>query len=174
MGTIVFNITGLPRSRCENFRSVATIENGELLQSKLEKFAILKYKKKDEEIAVTLNKHMQTCGKIMYETGISNVYVVLIEDGEEFLDNKKLQISEYTDNTIYEAELRGALNSLELSTDALYRDINFRICQLQRQQIITSQAMLQQQMEVLRDRKGRTLYSHTSGEIVEVHKLKRY
>ena len=45
-GTIVFNITGLPRSRCENFRSVATIENAELLQSKLEKFAILRYKKK--------------------------------------------------------------------------------------------------------------------------------
>ena len=124
-GTIVFNITGLPRSRCENFRSIATIENGKILQSKLEKFAILRYKKNGEEVAVTLNKHIQTCGKIMYETGISSVYVVLIEDGEKFLDNKKLQISEYTDNTIYEAELRGALNSLELSTDALYRDINF-------------------------------------------------
>ena len=46
VGTIVFNITGLPRSRCENFRSVATIENGELLQSKLEKFAILRYREK--------------------------------------------------------------------------------------------------------------------------------
>ena len=101
------------------------------------------------------------------------MYMVLIENGEKFLDNKKLQISEYTDNTIYEAELRGALNSLELSTDALYRDINFRICQLQRQQIITSQAMLQQQMEVLKDSKGRTLYSHTSGEIVEVHKCRK-
>ena len=93
----------------------------------------MKYKKKGEEVAVTLNKHIQTCGKTMYVTGISNVYVVLIEDGEEFLDNKKLQISEYTTDTIYEAEFRGALNSLELSTDALYRDINYRICQLQRQ-----------------------------------------
>ena len=45
-GTIVFNITGLPRSRCKSFRSIAIIENGEILQSKLEKFAILKYKKK--------------------------------------------------------------------------------------------------------------------------------
>ena len=39
----------------------------------------------------------------MYETGISNVLVVLLDDKEEFLDNKKLQISEYSDNTIYEA-----------------------------------------------------------------------
>ena len=100
---------------------------------------------------MTLNKHIQTCGKKMYETGISNVYVVLLEDEEKFLDNKKLQISEYTTDTVYEAELRGALNSLELSTDALYKDINYRICLLQRQQILTSQAMLQQQMEVLRD-----------------------
>ena len=64
----------------------------------------------------------------MYETGIPNVYVVLIKDGEEFLDNEKLEITEYEESTIYKAELRGALNSLELSTDALYRDINFRIC----------------------------------------------
>ena len=140
----------------------------------MEKFAILKYKKKDEEVAVTLNKHIQTCGKTMYETGISNVFVVLIADEEKFLDNKKLQISEYTTDVIYEAELRGALNSLELSTDALYKDINYRICELQRQQILTSQAMLQQQMEVLRDKKGRNLYSHTSGEIVEVHKCRKY
>ena len=33
--------------------------------------------------------------------------------------------------------------------------------------------MLQQQMEVLKDSKGRTLYSHTSGEIVEVHKCRK-
>ena len=42
----------------------------------------------------------------MYETGIPNVYVVLIEDGEEFLDNEKLKITEYEESTIYEAELR--------------------------------------------------------------------
>ena len=101
------------------------------------------------------------------------MYVVLIEDSKEFLDNEKVKFTEYEESTIYEAELRGALNSLELSTDALYRDINFRICQLQRQQIITSQAMLQQQMEVLKDSKSRTLYSHTSGEVVIVHKCKK-
>merc|ERR1711873_369518 len=66
VGTIVMNITRLPRSRCETFRSIATIENGELLHSKLEKFAILRYKKKDEVVAVTINKNIQTCGKIMY------------------------------------------------------------------------------------------------------------
>ena len=48
----------------------------------------------------------------MYKTGISNVYVVLIEDGEEFLDNKKLQISEYSDDTIYEAENAAACNGV--------------------------------------------------------------
>ena len=85
------NITGLPRSRCETFRSIATIENGELLQSKLEKFAILRYMKEDEVVAVTLNKNIQTCGEIMYETGISNVYVVLIRDGGEFLNNTKTE-----------------------------------------------------------------------------------
>ena len=33
------------------------------------------------------------------------------------MDNEKLKFTEYEESTIYEAELRGALNSLELSTD---------------------------------------------------------
>merc|ERR1711893_124164 len=96
-----------------------------------------------------------------------------VEENEEYLENQKLAISEYNTDVIYEAELRAALNSLELSTDNLYRNINYRICLLQRQQILTTQSMLQHQMETLRDKKGRTLYSHTSGEVVEIHKCKK-
>ena len=150
-GTVVFNISGLPRNQCETFRSISKIDNGEILQSKFEKFAILKYKKGEDEVAVTLNKNTQICGKQMFETKIKNVFVVLVEEHEEFLDNKKLAISEYNTDTIYEAELRAALNSLELSTDNLYRDINFRICLLQRQQILMMQSMLQHQLETVRD-----------------------
>ena len=72
-GTVVFNITGIPRSRCESFRSIAKVTYGELLQSKLEKLAILKYRKEDEEVAVTLNKHTQICGRKMFEKGIKDV-----------------------------------------------------------------------------------------------------
>ena len=62
---------------------------------------------------------------------------------------------------------------MELSTDAIYKDVNYRICLLQRQQILTTQSMLQHQIETLRDEKGRTLYSHTSGEVAEIHKCKK-
>ena len=67
-------------------------------------------------MAITLNKNVKTCGKTLYESGIVNVYVVLIGEHEEFLDNEKLKVTEYEESTIYEAQLRGALNSLELST----------------------------------------------------------
>ena len=95
---------------------------------------------------------------------------MLIEEDEQFLENKKLKAMEYIEGIIYEAELRGAMNSLELSTDELYKDINFRICDIQRQQIITSQAMLRENMEILKDNKGRTLYGHVTGEAVIIHK----
>ena len=123
----------------------------------MERFAIYKYEKDEEQVAITLNQNIQTCGRVLYQTGIPDVNVVLIEDGEEFLENEKLKLTEYEEGTIFEAELRGAMNSLELSTDALYKDRNYRICEVQRQQIITSQAMLRQNMEVLKDSKGRTL-----------------
>ena len=107
-GTVVFNISGLPRNKCETFRSISRIDNGEILQSKLEKFAILKYQKGEDDVAITLNKNTRICGKRMFETKIKNVFVVLVEENEEYLDNKKLAISEYNTDTIYEAELRAA------------------------------------------------------------------
>ena len=52
----------------------------------------------------------------------------------------------------------------------LYKDINFRICQAQQQQIITSQALLRKNLETLRDEKGRTLFGHVTGEAAIIHK----
>ena len=77
---------------------------------------------------------------------------------------------EFEEGVIFEAELRGAMNSLKLSTDELYKDINFRICEVQRQQIIISQEMLRENMEILKDNKGRTLHGHVTGEAVIIHK----
>ena len=92
-GTIVFNITGLPRSECEAFRSVTKINNGELSKSKLEDFSILKYSQGEDSVAITLNKNTRICGKKMFETKIKNIFVVLLENQEEYLENKKLQIA---------------------------------------------------------------------------------
>ena len=49
------------------------------------------------------------------------------------------------------------MNLIELSTDMLYMDINLRICEAQRQLIITSQALMRQNLEYLRDDKGRVM-----------------
>ena len=45
------------------------------------------------------------------------------------------------DDIIFEAEIRGAMNSVELSNDEQYMDINFRACELARQNIITAQPL---------------------------------
>ena len=170
VGTVVFNRTNLPRHRCEEFWSISTIEDGELFQSKLDKFVIYRYERDEEQVAITLNQNIKTCGRVLYRTGIPEVHVMLIEENEQFLENEKLKLMEYEEGVIFEAELRGAMNSLELSTDELYKDINYRICEVQRQQIITSQAMLRENMEILKDNKGRTLYGHVTGEAVIIRK----
>ena len=82
----------------------------------------------------------------MFRTGIPNIYIVLVEDHEDFLENEKLKIMEFNEDLLFEAEIRGTMNSLELSTDMLYQDINYRICQAQRQQIITSQALMRKKL----------------------------
>ena len=74
------------------------------------------------------------------------------------------------DDILFEAEIRGAMNSVELSIDEMYMDINFRACELARQNIITSQALLRANLEVVRDRKGRTLTPHVQGEAVMLYR----
>ena len=123
------------------------IEDGELFYSKLDDYAIYRYTRDGEQIAVTLSQSTRSCGRILFRTGIPDIFVVLIEDHEHFLENDKLRLMEYNEGLFFEAEIRGTMNSLKLSTDMLYKDINFRICQAQRQQIITSQALLRKNLE---------------------------
>ena len=56
LGTVVFNKTGLPKSDCETYRSVAEINEGMLYRFKLDDFSIFKYTRDNETVAVTLNQ----------------------------------------------------------------------------------------------------------------------
>ena len=64
------------------------------------------------------------------------------------------------------------MNSIELSIDKLYQNINERACQMARTDIIVSQALLKANLKVLHDRKGRTLVSHVAGEAVILYRCK--
>merc|ERR1711893_268120 len=167
-GTIVFNISGLPRNECEAFRSVNKISGGEL-----EDFSILKYSQGEESTAVTLNKKIRICNREMFETKVKDIFVVILEKDEKYLENEKLKIDEFDQEVIHSAEIRAALNSVELSTNALYTDINFRMCLLQRQQILLMQTMLSNQMELLQDENGDTVFSHSAGEVSKVRQCKK-
>ena len=56
--------------------------------------------------------------------------VLLLETEEEFLNNKHLEVSDMEGEFLSESELRGAMNTIELSIDRLYQNINERACQM--------------------------------------------
>ena len=58
------------------------------------------------------------------------------------------------------------MNTVELSIDHLYQNINERACQMARTDIMISQALLKANLEVLHDRKGRMLFSDIAREAV--------
>jgi len=118
-------------------------------------------------------KKTRICGREMFETRVKNIFVVLLTREEGFLENEKLKINEVNQEIIHAAEIRSALNSVELSQDAIYQDINYRMCILQRQQVLLMQTMLSNQMELLRDENGDTVFSHTAGEISKVRQCKK-
>ena len=84
-------------------------------------------------------------------------------------DTLEIEIPEVADmeeEILFESELRGAMNSIELAIDRLYQNINERACQMARTDIMISHALLRANLEILHDRKGRTLVSHVAGEAV--------
>ena len=85
LGRIIFNRTNIPRSTCEEFRSVAKIESGGFYASKIDNFAIYTYYREGERIAVTLSQKTRACGGILFRMGILNIFVAIIEDHEPFL-----------------------------------------------------------------------------------------
>merc|ERR1711873_398064 len=173
-GTITFNISNLPRNECEAIRSVNKVRQGEVMKSKLENFSIIKYNHDGEDTAVTLEKKTRICGREVFKTRVKNIFVVLLSREEGFLENEKLKINEYNQEIIHAAEIRAALNSVELSQDAIYTDINYRMCIIQRQQILLMQTMLSNQMELLRDENGDTVFSYSAGEVSKVRQCSSY
>ena len=172
MGTIVFNKTMVPKTSCDEFRSVAEITNGAVYRSKSGEFSIYKYVRDGESVAVTLNQQQRSCGRKLYQTGIPNIHVLVLEGKEDFLNNKHLRVEEMEEEIMLESEIRGAMNSIELSWDNMYKDINFRACEMARQDIVTSQALMKANLDIIRDRKGRTLLPHIQGEAVTLYRCK--
>ena len=101
LGTFVFNKSLLPKTECEEYRSIAEIEKGLLFKSKLGEFSILRYARENDTMAVTIDRQTKSCGRAMYRTGIPNVQVLLLEAEEEFLDNKHLEVSDMEEEILF-------------------------------------------------------------------------
>ena len=118
----------MPKTNCEEYRSVAKINEGLLYKSKLGEFSIFKYVRDGESVAVTIDQQTRSCSREINRTGIPNIQVLLLEEKEEFLNNKHLELAEMEEEIMFESELRGAMNSIELAVDRMYQDINYRTC----------------------------------------------
>ena len=91
-------------------------------------FSIFKYTRDVESVAVTLNQQQRSWERRLYRTGIPNIQVLLLEDN--------LRMVEMEEEIMFESELRGAMNTIELSVDKMYKDINYCAREMARQDII--------------------------------------
>ena len=56
-------------------------------------------------MAVTIDQQTKSCGRAMYRTGIPNIQVLLLEEEEEFLNNRHMKMSEMEEEILFESEL---------------------------------------------------------------------
>ena len=59
----------------------------------------------------------------MYRTRVQNVEILSLDKDEKFLSNKHIELAEMEEEIMYESELRGAMNSIELAMDRMYKEI---------------------------------------------------
>ena len=83
-----------------------------MFRSKLGDFSIFRYTRENDTVAVTIDQQTKSCGRAMYRTGIPNIQVLLLEEEEEFLNNKHMEMSDMEEEIMFESELRGAMNCL--------------------------------------------------------------
>ena len=124
LGVIVLNRTTLPANRCQQYRSIIDISGASLFKSKLGDFSILRYLHENQTIAITLDDKINSCGRDMYRTGIPNIEVLLLKEGERFLHAKHLDTEDMEEEILLESKIRGSLNSVELSLDHIYQNLS--------------------------------------------------
>ena len=73
---------------------------------------------------------------------------------------------------LLESELRGALNSIELSLDKIYQKLNYRACEMARKDIMLTSSLLRENLETIYDNEGRPLFAHIAGEAITFFKCK--
>ena len=172
LGVFVMNRTTLPSTECQQFRSIADISEASLFKSKLGDFSILRYTRENQTVAVTLDDQVTSCGQVMYRTGIPNIEVLLLKEKEKFLRAEHLKTKDIFEEVLLETEVRGALNSIELSLDHLYQSLNQRACEMARKDIMMTSALLRANLETLYDNEGLPLFSHIAGESITLFKCK--
>ena len=102
----------------------------------------------------------------MFKTGIANIEVLLLKEGEQFLHAKHLDVEHMEEEILLESEIRSSTTSVELSLDHLYKNMNARACEMSRKLIRNTATLLKANLETLYDEHGSPLFYHAAGEVV--------
>ena len=123
-------------------------------------------------VAATLNEQVTTCYRGMYLTWVPNIFVLLLGEKDDFVHAPHIQTKDMLEEVMRESDVRAALNTVELSLDRLYRNLNKRICELSRTDITITNALLRSNINTLYDEEGAPLLANVNGEIVNLYKCK--
>ena len=89
---------------------------------------------------------------------------------DDFIEAHPMATADMLGEVMRESELSGALNSIELSLDRLYQNINTCACEMARKNIMITSALLKVNIDTLSDSNGPPLLAHASGEAVTLFK----
>ena len=115
--------------------------------------------KDNQSVAVTLNKEKIICNQAMYLTAVPNVVMLLLKEEDNYIEATYMKTEDMLEEVMREADVWAALNTIELSLDKLYKNLNMRMCEMSRTDINITSALL----NTLYDDQGAPLLVHVNG-----------
>jgi hypothetical protein len=172
-GIFVANKSDIPRDACETARSVWSSSNVTIHKSKHPQHSdvieITGVHTHSERLSMILKSQTQVCGREVYSTAIQEMFVLYLSDHDAPLDKHPIHNDELDQWIYVKSMIMSTVSSTELSLDQDFNMISFKICENNRQLLISQLRDIKSEGEsLIFDIHGNPTLPIKSGELVYI------
>ena len=172
-GIFVANKTDIPRDACQTARSVWSSANVTFHKSKhimhSDVIEITGVHTHSEHLSMILKSKTQVCNREVYTTAIQELFVLTLSDHDAPLEKRPIKDDELNQWIMMKSMLMSTVSTTELSMDQDFNQISFKICENNRQLLISQLRDIKSEGEsLIFDVNGNPTLPIKSGELVYI------
>ena len=152
-GVFVANKSDIPANTCQTARSVWSSKNVTIHKAINQKHSdIIEIRGKhpnSEQISMIIKSPTQICGRTVWLTAVPEIYVLYLSEHDAPLDLEPIHSNELDQWVFIKSLLMSSITSSELSQDHDFNSISYKICENNRQLLISQLREIKAEGEAL-------------------------